>query len=259
MAKKYDEYEKLMRKMPEVKISGSGKVSGEEVSISGSGRILSDVTTRMFKVSGSAISEGRVKAEVVKISGSTTFSEDVEAIEVDISGSALFKSSIKCKFLKISGSCKVFRDVIAKDYLKLSGSINVGGSITSNGTIELRGGFRVNGNIEANRIYIDVRGRSEVKGYIKAHDVEVIGKSEESGIVLFGVTILGYKRKRGKLHASNIYAENIVRLENVICNNIEGSIVEIGSGCEIKGKIKYKDKITIHPEAKIVSPPEKAY
>jgi len=257
MAEKYDEYEKILKRMPQVKISGSGKVSSEEVSISGSGRILGDIETKMFKVSGSAASEGKVKAEIIRVSGSASFYDDVEAIEVYVSGSASFRENVKCKFLKISGSCKIHRDLIAKDYLRLSGSLSVGGNIISHGTLELRGGFKVNGNMDANRIYVDIRDRCEVNGDIRAENIEIIGGGEERGIILFGITIVGFKRKRNKFYTTNIYAKNTVRLENVICNNVEGSIVEIGRGCEIKGKIKYKNEVKIHPEAKISSTPEK--
>lgn len=259
MAEKYDEYERVLRHRPQVKISGSGSVSDEEVSISGSGRILSDIETKIFRVSGSATSTGKVKAEIISISGSALFHDDVEAIEVKVSGSASFRGNVKCKFLRISGSCRFHRNVIAKDYLRLSGSLSVGGNIISYGTLELRGSFRVNGNINASKVYVDIRGRSEVRGDIRADDIEIIGGNGDRGIIIFGIVIVGFKSRRNKLYVSNIYAKNSVRLENVICSNVEGSIVEIDRGCEIKGKIKYRNEVKIHPEAKIACPPEKIF
>ncbi|RLE53401.1 MAG: hypothetical protein DRJ26_03405 [Candidatus Methanomethylicota archaeon] len=257
MAEKFDEYEKILKRKPQVKISGSGRVSDEEVSISGSGMIIGDFETKVFKVSGSATVDGKVIADYIKVSGSASFNDDVEANEIIISGSSSFKGKVTCKLMKISGSCKLLSDLDVVDSLKLSGSIKVDGNLHSKGLVDLKGAFTIEGEIIARKFYADVKGKSEVKGGIKAEDVEIYGGVHETGIVLFGITIIGLKRKGAKLYTSNIYAKNRIHIEGVVCDNVEGSIVEIGRGCEIKGKVRYKDRVEVHSEAKLANPPEK--
>ncbi len=257
MAEKYDEYEKLLKRSPKVKISGSGRVSDEEVIISGSGKILSDIETKVFKVSGSAYIDGKIVAEYVKISGSASFHDDVEAREIVISGSASFHGKVTCKLMRVSGSCKLLSDLDVFDHLRSSGSLKVEGNINSHGLVELKGAFSIRGTITAGKFYADVRSKSEVNGGIRADDVEIYGGVHETGIVLFGITIVGLRRKGAKLYTSAIFAKNIVHIEGVVCNNVEGFIVEIGRGCEIRGKVRYRNSVEIHSDAKLASPPEK--
>jgi len=257
LAEKFDEYERALKKIPQVKISGSGRVSEDEIVISGSGRILSDVEVKSIKVSGSASIDGKVKASQINISGSALFNDEVESNEIKISGSARFASNVKSKFMRISGSCSINGNLIVNEYLKSSGSIKVDRHINSNGAIEIYGSIKTNGDIKSKIFYAKLNGISEVKGNIEADDIEIHGKSEERGLVIFGVTIFGFKGKASRLYVSNIYAKNRVYIENVTCNNIEGSIVEIGRGCEVKGKVKYKREVKVHEKAKLASQPEK--
>lgn len=257
MAEKLDEYEEALKKLPRVEISGSGRVSEEEVAVSGTGRIAADVEVRSVKASGSLKAEGRVKAEQIRVSGSASFLDYVEAGEARILGSASFKAGLTCKSLEVYGSCRVSDGLTAETRVKASGSLKVGGDLKSFGSVELRGVFDVDGRVEAKYFYAKLEGRSRVGGGVEAEIVEVYGVPRETGFTLLGIDILGFRRRRGELHTPRVKAEGRVYVENVVCDTVEGSRVEVGRGCEVRGRVRYRDSIRVHPEAKLAYPPER--
>ncbi|MCS7374081.1 MAG: polymer-forming cytoskeletal protein [archaeon GB-1845-036] len=257
MSERLKEYEDYFRRMPQVKISGSGRVGDEEVSINGSGIIMGDLKTKQVKVSGSAKFLGNVKADFIKVSGSASFNGDISCGEISISGSAKLSGKVKSKTLRVSGSINIGNSAEIESLAKCSGSIRVNGNLKCKGLIDFKGSFEIFGNVDSKIFNARLKRQCKIKGDLNADEIEIIGEKEELGLVLFGVTIFGLKGGAGRLYVKNVKAHGKVHLENVVCNDVVGKVVEIGKGCEVRGTIKYHSSINIHPEAKISSKPVK--
>jgi len=240
LAEKFDSYERALRRIPVIRISGSGKFSEDEFEVSGSGRVIGDLKTKLLRVSGSLSVDGLI-----------------EAHQISVSGSASFNDKVSCDMMSISGSCRVDGDLTISESMVSSGSLKVFGNLKSDGLIDVRGRIVVNGSVKAKTFLADLKGTSEIKRGIEADDIEIRSTPRERGIVVFGVTILGFRGGEGRLYTSNIRAKNRVYIEGVICDSVEGSDVEIGRGCEVKGKVLFRNSVKVHEGAKLSSPPEK--
>jgi len=204
--------------------------------VSGSASIDGDITAKEMMISGSCSANGTVKTQKLEVSGSF----DAEELK---GGSA-----------KISGSCSIKGRVTLEDFLKASGSIAVKGDLHAERSIFLAGKFDVKGMLKTGDLEVKLyKSDCHVDGGIEARNVEVTrGKSE------LGLFILKLKRRRsGYLYTPFIRASDRVYVENVICNEVSGRDVEIGDGCEVKGRIRYSRSIRIASTARVEKKPIK--
>jgi cytoskeletal protein CcmA (bactofilin family) len=270
-------YEKKLRdavSIPTTNVSGSGKVHIEgigEVSIAGSGF----VSPEEIRIYGSGNLPGGLKVHKIKSAGAVVIRGDIEAVDIDFAGKAAVKGNVITKTLKVSGSssidervkgdrlnsagsCRVGKDIDLEDTLRSCGSLRVLGDVKVANAAILHGEFNVEGNVTARNFEAELsRSESHIYGSIKAINVNV-KKRKAEGIIIFGVPILSRFFREGKLYATDVIAEETVRLESVSCNNVEGRDVSIGKGCTVGGKVQYTNSVTVHSSSRIAHAPEKS-
>ncbi len=242
----------------DIRISGSGFVSPEEIKISGSGSLPGGIKVGRISCSGSVSIEGSAEAEEMSFSGSASVAGDAKAKSLSASGSFSADGEVKGSLMKTAGSCKIGRGIELEDVLRAHGSLKVLGDVKAKNMVEIHGRFDVNGKIITSDFEAELsKSESHVRNGIEAINVSVKKRGVE-GLVLFGIPIFGRILRDGKLYTTDIVAEGKVYLENVSCNNVYGKDVTIGEGCTVKGKVKYSESISVHPKAKVANPPEKS-
>lgn len=242
----------------DIRISGSGIVSSEEIKISGSGSLPGGLKVKKLSCAGSISIKGDIETEEMRFSGSSSIAGNVNTKSLSASGSLSVDGELKGSLLKAAGSCKVGKGVNLEDALQVHGSFKVLGNVKAKNVVELHGAFDVAGRVVTNKFEAELsRHESHIRNGIEAVNVNVKSKGV-GGLVIFGIPIVGKFFHEGKLYTTNIVAKEAVYLENVCCENVYGKNVTIGKGCVIKGKVKYSVSISIHPKAKLANPPEKS-
>jgi len=247
-----------MEGIGDICISGSGLVSPEEIRINGSGSLPGGIKVRRIRCSGSVSIEGNIDAEEMSISGSASIAGDVATKSFSVSGSFSADGEVKGSLMKTAGSCRTGKGIELEDALHAHGSLKVSGDVKTKNLVELHGYFDIGGKAVTNNFDAELNGReSRVRDGIQARNVSIRKKGAE-GLVLFNVPIIGRISRDGKLYTTDITAEERVHLENVSCDNVYGRDVTVSEGCVIKGKVKYSESISVHPNAKLANPPEKS-
>jgi cytoskeletal protein CcmA (bactofilin family) len=242
----------------DIRISGSGFISPEEIKISGSGNLPGGIKSGRIGCSGSVRIEGDAEAEVMNFSGSASIAGDAKTKVLSASGSLLIAGGVKASLMEVAGSAKVDKGIELEDALRVHGSLKVSGGVEAKNIVELYGRFDVDGKVTAESFEAELsRLESHVRNGIKAGNVSVKKKGVE-GLVLFGIPIIGRIVRDGKLYTTDIVAKERVYLENACCDNVSGKEVTIGDGCEIKGTVAYSGTISVHPRARLSSPPKKS-
>jgi cytoskeletal protein CcmA (bactofilin family) len=242
----------------EMRISGSGYVSPEEIRISGSGYLPGGIKVGQIRCSGSVSIGGDIIADEMRFSGSASVAGSVHSKSLSASGSFKAEGDAEGGSMRFSGSCKIGNDIRLEDSLIAHGSLRVLGNVTVQRLVELNGCFDVSGKLTTSDFKAELsRSRSHIKNGVQADYVDVRKRRKVEGFVLFGFPIFGRRFREGKLSTTDIVGKEEVYLENVFCDNVSGKDVTIGEGCEIKGKVSYSDTIEVHPSAKLSNPPEK--
>jgi cytoskeletal protein CcmA (bactofilin family) len=219
---------KMEEKLVDMKISGSGKISGgkyNEVKISGSAKVEGDIECYTYKCSGSSSANGNVKAETVGISGSTKITGDVNARKVKISGSSDIGGGLHTEDIQISGSVSIDGDCEAENF-------------------NARGGFKIGGLLNAGNIDIEMYGSCRVKD-IGGENIKVrLGKGH------FFVKMLNLFMNSNGLEANTIEGDDVF-LENTTAKIVRGNNVTIGDNCNIE-TVEYRNEINIDSTSKTV-------
>jgi cytoskeletal protein CcmA (bactofilin family) len=241
----------------EVHIAGSGFVSQEEIRIFGAGSLPGGLKVQRIQSAGGVIIRGDIEAEDIDFSGEASVRGNVTTKKLTVSGSLIVDEKVKGDLMRSAGSCKVGKGIDLEDTLRTCGSLRVFGDVKAVNAVTLHGEFDVKGKVTTKDFEAELsRSESHVYEGIQAVNVN-IRKRRAEGIVILGVPILSRFFHEGKLHTTDIVAEETVNLENVFCDNIQGRDVAIGKGCIVNGKVQYSKSISVHPSAKIVHPPEK--
>ena len=242
----------------DIRISGSGYVSPEEIKISGSGSLPGGIKSGRIVCAGSVLIEGDAEAEEMSFSGSGSIAGDAKAKVLSASGSLSIGGEVKGSLMKVAGSVKVGKRIELEDILRVHGSLRVLGDVEAKNIVELYGRFDVSGKVTTESFEAELsRLESHVRNGVEANNVSIRKKGVE-GLVLFGIPIIGRIVRDGKFYTTDIVAKERVHLENVCCDNVSGKDVTIGEGCIIKGTVKYSETISVHPRAKLSNPPEKS-
>jgi len=228
----------------EFKISGSGRISPEEISTSGSSILPGGLTVGTLKTSGSAKIEGDITAENIRFSGSAKVDGNLTCEELRKSGSLLVEKDLKLKYGSLSGSARFMGSGMVERELESSGSIHFGGSLTSEERILYSGVMRVEGKLKAKSFEARLsRDESEIRGGIEAGYINIQLSHDDW-------------RNRGSLITTDITGDEVI-LENVECNNVTGRKVVILSGCRIRGKVQYRETVQVNPSSRLDNEPEK--
>lgn len=247
-----------------LKISGSGSAGGgvyEEVKISGSGKITGDIECNEFHISGSGKAEGNVKAKEFKTSGSSRIDGDLEAEDVKISGSTHIEGNAKCDSIKISGSAHIGKNLegneidvsgstnveggVHGEHIRISGSINVKDDIEAEEFIA-KGGFRIGGLLNADSIEISIGG-SCLAREIGGEKIEV---KEFMGGAFFLNKIFGFIFNQNLGLKTDLIEGDDIYLEHTVAKVVRGNNITIGKGCLID-TVEYKSELKILENGKV--------
>lgn len=228
----------------ELKVSGSGRISPEEISTSGSSRLPGGLVIGDLKTSGSSRIEGDLTAELVKFSGSASVEGFLVCEEIAKSGSLKVDKDLKFKYGKFSGSTRVGGSGKVETELEASGSMSFGGDLVSEDRILYSGVMRVEGSLKARSFEARLsRDESVIRDGIEAEYINIQRSHEDW-------------RNRGILVTTDITGDEII-LENVECNNVTGKTIKILAGCRIKGRVQYSESIKVDPDSYLENEPEK--
>jgi cytoskeletal protein CcmA (bactofilin family) len=242
----------------EVHIAGSGFVSPEEIRISGAGSLPGGLKVQKIRGAGEVSIGGDVEAEDIEFSGEASVKGNITTKTLTVAGSLIAHGQIRADLVKSAGSCKVGKGIDLRDTLRACGSLRVFGDVKATNAVALHGKFDVGGKVNTKTFEAKLcRSESHVNGGIQSVNVDV-KKGKAEGMVILGVPILRrFFPYEGRLHTTDIVAEETVDVENVSCGSVQGRDVAIGKGCIVNGKVQYSNSISVHPSAKIVNPPEK--
>ena len=273
----------------EVRISGSGKVSGGsygKITVSGSGEITGDVEAREISVAGSAKFEADVDCRDITVTGTCRIYGNLEAEKIVSRGSLSVDNNVRSIALKSYGSLKVGKDLTAED-IYLAGSSEIKNDLEAESFVS-RGSFSIEELLTADKIdvWLGSKNRaSEVGGGVieitkrglpldlnseKIKDgvenlergldrlgdklgfnLDLDEEKISSGITKFGKKINYYVKEigNGRFESSLIEGDEVI-LEGVKSETVRGSHVQIGEDCVID-KVEFSDTIEIDEGATV--------
>lgn len=247
-------------KIPVAKIAGSGRITVPNYGlfkISGSGRI----SPQEIVTSGSSQIPGGLRVGDLCGSGSVQIDGDITSESVRFSGSTKIAGSLKCDKFEGSGSIRIVKDFSAIQ-ARLSGSSNVDGAGTFEREFDASGAVMFGGDL-VSEDKIRYSGVMRVEGMVKSKSFEARLSRDESyvdgGIEAAYVNIQldhGDWRSLGQLRTTDIVGDEII-LENVECSNVRGRKVTILGGCTIKGNVDYAETISVSPSSVLSKEPNK--
>lgn len=247
-----------------LKISGSGSAGGgvyEEVKISGSGKITGDIECNEFHISGSGRVEGNVKTKEFKTSGSSRIDGNMEVGEIRVSGSSNIDGNIKCERISVSGSTQISKDLSGEE-IDVSGSTQVGGSIQSE-HVKISGNISVGGDLEAEEFI--AKGGFKIGGLLNADNIEVgLGGScsareiggerievrEMHGGVFLLNKLFGFLFNGGLGLKTELIEGDDIYLEYTVAKVVRGNNITIGKGCIID-TVEYKNELKLLEDGKV--------
>lgn len=276
---KFEKYEKELRKLEGVdvkvsgsstitvghiivKVSGSGKISEEEIRISGSSRIVGSIRIDRVKASGSFSCDGDLEVDELRTSGSCSITGTVKGRNLRTSGSCRIGQDLRVFIVQTSGSLSVGGDVIG-EYIKTSGSFRA--EKVSAVDCEIYGSFKLKRVSCKGTFKAEMSAPCLVEEGIKAKDVDIRrafeGRGEGFRVVLFNITLIEVGRgvrRAGELKTKYIEAEDSVYIENTECDVVKGRIVTIGPKCTIRKRLEYVESYSIDPTSKVLGEVTKA-
>ncbi|WP_064093976.1 polymer-forming cytoskeletal protein [Rossellomorea aquimaris] len=251
------------QELHDLKISGSGSSGGgqfNKVKISGSGKISGDIDCKELKISGSGKINGNIKTGYMKSSGSSHIHGDLKAEKISISGSSKFEGSIMAATMEVSGSSKVSENLICKDF-KASGSCVVQGklqgeNVKSSGLLKVlkdcevetftsHGAVTIDGLLSADKVDIQLEHQSSIK---EIGGETIVVKNQNSTRLLKQVVNFFFQ-KDDHLHSDLIEGDEVY-LENTKAKLVRGKNVVIGENCEIE-TVEYSGSLDIKKESKV--------
>ena len=227
-----------------LKVSGSGKVHGDEVNTSGSSTIPGGLVLSYLKTSGSTRIEGDVYSDNIKFSGSAKIEGNLECEELIKSGSLSVGKGVKAVYMRTSGSTRVSEGGIIGRELEASGSVEFGADLVSDDKVLYSGVLRVNGIVKAKSFEARLsRDESYIKDGLESDYINIQRSHEDW-------------RNLGTLYTADIKGDDIL-LENVECQNVTGRRVVIKKGCLVKGTVTYSETIQVDPASQLKQEPVK--
>lgn len=233
-----------MEKLPNVNISGTGKINGgkfADVTISGLGQILA-MSTNMIEISGMGTIKGSTKMEQLRVSGNGTVEGSLEGSKLEASGNFKANGPVKVKEIRNEGRAR-FDETVKTEKVSSFGYLSVGLDLEAESFI-CNGSFAIEGLLNANKIEIEINGFCYAK---EIGSEEIIVKSGTSSPWHFLHKIitpfLGPKREMDKLTA-NLLEGTVVNISNTNAKIVRGNDVRIGPGCNIT-EIEYSGKLEV--------------
>lgn len=236
-------------KYNEVKISGSGKITGNvecnEFHISGSGKVEGDVKTKEYKTSGSSRINGSLEAEEIKISGSSHIIGNIKCEEIHVSGSAHIEKSLQGGEVSISGSTRI-EENLRGEHVKISGGIDISGDCEAEEFIA-RGSFKIGGLLNAGNIEVGIGGYCSARE-IGGERIQV----RELGSTGIWNKIISMFTGHGVGLATDLIEGDDIYLEYTTAKIVRGNNIKIGKGCVID-TVEYKETLDVIDEGRVTN------
>lgn len=227
-------------------ISGSGSIAGgcyNDVKISGSGKVTGDLDCTSFRISGSGKAVGNVKAtEEIKISGSGKITGSVETKSFKGSGSFKLEGAVNAKEFKASGTGKLMKGLEGES-ATITGYIKVAEDVEVD-FFKATGAFNIDGLLNAETIQINLNGGIGSKcKEIGGQKIKVTRFSEIN--ILYRL----FSNGGGCLEVDTIEGDDI-NIDHTKAKKVCGDDVYIGEGCKID-EVEYRNVIKVSPDAHV--------
>lgn len=230
-----------------VTVSGAGRIEGGAygtVKIAGSGRVMGDLTAEEFQAAGSAKVEGNLKAQKFEVAGSFRCEGNLEVEEGEAAGSCKVTGRIKAQELKLAGAVQA--KAITGGYLRAGGSLAVAESVEVE-TFRLTGAFEIGGLLSADRVEVELEGRSQAQEIGGEKIVVRAGQKSLGGIISSALAFLWGSGTPKELTVETVEGDE-VELEATQAKLVRGGKVKIGPGCHIE-RVEYSDSLEVAPGA----------
>lgn len=230
-----------------VSIAGAGKVEGgsyDRVKISGSGKVTGDVEALEFKGAGAVTVEGSLKARKFEVSGAFKAEGALEVEEGEAAGSIKVEGPVSARELRISGAAKC--GPIRGGYIRVNGGLKVKGDIEAD-TVRLAGAFKVEGLISADRVELVVEDHSKARE-LGGETIQVRRGTAWGGLLSTLGRLIG-THGRGSLEVEAVEGDE-VDIEWVRAEVVRGRVVKLGPGCKV-GRVEYTESLEVSPEAEV--------
>lgn len=230
-----------------ITISGAGRIEGGNygtVRIAGSGRVVGDLTAEEFKSAGAAKVEGNLKAQRFEVAGTFRCEGDLEVREGEAAGSFKVAGRVKAKELKLAGS--VHAKGISGGYLRAGGVLSVEENVEVE-TFRLSGAFEVGGLLSADRVEVELEGRSRAREIGGEKILIRAGQRSLGGLISHALGLLFGQSSPRELTVETVEGDE-VELEATQAKLVRGGKVKIGPGCRIE-RVEYTETLEVVPGA----------
>jgi len=230
-----------------VTISGAGRIEGGTygtVKIAGSGKVAGDLTAEEFKAAGSAKVEGNLKAERFEAAGSFKCEGNLEVVEGEAAGSISVSGKITAKELRLAGS--IHAKGISGGYVRAGGSLSVEENVEVE-TFRLTGSFEVGGLLSADRVEVELDGRSQAREIGGEKIVIRAAQRSLGGLISHALGLLFGPGSLRELTVETVEGDE-VELEFTRARLVRGGKVKVGPGCHIE-RVEYMESLEVAPDA----------
>lgn len=216
-------------KLPDLIINGvSGGAGGtyNNVAIDGVGTVTGSVLAQIFKGNGQIRMKKDLTVKEAECSGLTEVLGHMRSSNLKVDGMLTVGESLRGDTCTLHGMLQVKGDCELEDFVG-TGSFNIGG-LLSVGHIDMK-----------------LQGQGKVSEMGVESLVIRQGANGRWNKMLSGII----PKLKAELRARVIEGD-FIDVEYTTADIIRGNIVIVGKGCTL-GRIEYRERITVHPEAKV--------
>lgn len=232
-----------------IAVSGSGRIAGGvygTVRIAGAGRVVGDLTAEEFKSAGSAKVEGNLTAKKFEAAGSFKCEGDLEVVEGEAAGSVKVAGRVRAKELRLAGSVRA--KGITGGYLRAGGALAVEENVEVE-TFRFGGAFEIGGLLSADRIEVELEGRSWAREIGGEQIVVRLSPKGLSGVLAQTLGLLFGKGSEKALKVETVEGDEI-ELEATEAKLVRGGRIKIGPGCRVE-RVEYTETLAVAKEAAV--------
>lgn len=217
------------QQLPDLKINGVSDGAGgtyNKVEIDGVGRVMGPLVARMFKGNGDMKLKNDLTVEEAECNGIMKVKGNLRFGTMKVDGLLTVDENFRGESCTVNGMLTIKGDCELED-LAGEGSFNVGGLLSA-GHVD----FRLQGQGKANEIGVE----------------SLVVRQVNNG--LWSKLLSGMIPKLRPGLRTRMIEGDFIDVEFTTADIIRGSVVIVGPSCSI-AKVEYRDKITVHPEAKV--------
>jgi len=218
-----------------LRIIGNSNSNGgvfDKVTIVGDAQIDGDIDCSKFRGTGTLDVEGSLRAESLKSTGEIRTTEDLQGGSLAMTGNIKIGRDLIAAKTSFNGEVEVGNRIIGEE-IHIFGNLTVRHGIQAE-NFRVKGALQMNGMLNADKIEIDLYGRSVVTEVVGG-EIKVEPSNFKKWVSLF--TFKGLPQLE-----SEVIEGDRLYLENTIARIVRGSTVVIGKGCQI-GIVEYRESL----------------